>query len=67
LVEVGEQPGPVQIRNSNSYSLAAQVSGTGALPVRLPIVRDNSESLRESFERALGSDLLLLAGGVSAG
>jgi molybdopterin molybdotransferase len=67
LVEVGEQPGPVQIRNSNSYSLAAQVSGAGALPVRLPIVRDNSTSLRESFEQALGSDLLLLAGGVSAG
>jgi molybdopterin molybdotransferase len=67
LVEVTEQPGPVQIRNSNSYSLAAQVAAAGGAPVRLPIVRDTTESLREGLKEGLRHDLLLLAGGVSAG
>ena len=67
LVEVAEQPGPVQIRNSNSYSLAAQVAAAGAVPVRLPIVLDTTESLREGLKEGLRHDLLLLAGGVSAG
>jgi molybdopterin molybdotransferase len=67
LVEVTEQPGPVQIRNSNSYSLAAQVAGAGAVPMRLPIVRDTAESLRHGLTEGLRHDLLLLAGGVSAG
>jgi hypothetical protein len=36
LVEVDQQPLIHQIRNSNSYSLAAQVLAAGAQPVRLP-------------------------------
>ena len=40
LVEVNQQPQSHQIRNSNSYSLAAQVLAAGAEPVRLPIARD---------------------------
>ncbi len=67
LVEVEEQPGPVQIRNSNGYALAAQVASAGAIPLRLPIVRDTAESLRARLQEGLQSDLLLLAGGVSAG
>lgn len=67
LVEVAEYPGPAQIRNSNSYSLAAQVHSAGAVPVLLPIAADQPESLRNGIEEGLRSDLLLLAGGVSAG
>ncbi len=67
LVEVRETPGPDQIRNSNSYSLAAQVEAAGAVPVRLPIARDDAAGLHTAFAQGLRSDLLLLTGGVSMG
>ena len=41
LVGVTEKPGPGQIRNSNTLSLAAQVLAAGAVPVVLGIARDN--------------------------
>ena len=41
LVEVAEKPGPGKIRNSNSYSIAAQVLAAGGVPVRYDIVPDD--------------------------
>lgn len=67
IVDVAATPGPSQIRNSNSYSLAAQVRAAGGLPVLLPIAPDEPEQLRRLIEQGLQSDLLLLAGGVSMG
>jgi molybdopterin molybdotransferase len=67
LVEVGEVPRDFQIRNSNAWSLAAQVARAGAIPEILPIARDNYDDTRHLVERGLGADLLLLSGGVSAG
>ena len=67
LVEVDQQPLKHQIRNSNSYSLAAQVLAAGAEPVRLPIARDEREHLEAMIRTALESDLVLLSGGVSMG
>ena len=67
IVEAGEQPGAVQIRNSNAASLAVQVRRAGGVPEILPIARDNDESTRELVARGLDADLLLLSGGVSAG
>ncbi len=67
LVDLGEVPSLQQIRNSNSFALAALVAQTGALPTRLPIARDTLQSLHDALDRALESDLLLLSGGVSAG
>ena len=67
LVEVDQKPLPQQIRNSNSYSLAAQVVAAGAEPVRLPIARDERGHLEDIIGTALESDLLLLSGGVSMG
>ena len=68
LVEVGEQPTPTQIRNSNRHSLAAQVVRAGGLPRAARIARDQPEALRAVIEEALAdADLLLLAGGVSMG
>jgi molybdopterin molybdotransferase len=67
LVEITARPGPTQIRNSNTYSLAAQVRAAGALPVLLPPAPDNPEALRLGIQEGLRSDLLLIAGGVSAG
>jgi molybdopterin molybdotransferase len=67
LVEVNQQPQTHQIRNSNSYSLAAQVLAAGAEPVRLPIARDERVHLEDIIRRAMETDLVLLSGGVSMG
>ena len=67
LVEVSEKPGRSQIRNSNSYSLAALVAASGGEPVQLPIARDEEGKLKELVQEGLKSDMLLLSGGVSMG
>jgi len=67
IVDIDAQPGPTQIRNSNSYSLAAQIQSAGAEPVLLPVAPDEPERLRELINDGLEADLLLLAGGVSMG
>ncbi|MDH4140377.1 MAG: molybdopterin molybdotransferase MoeA [Coriobacteriia bacterium] len=68
LVEVAEKPGPGKIRNSNSYSIAAQVLAAGGVPLRYPIVPDEPEVTRQSFEKAAEeSDFIVTSGGVSVG
>lgn len=67
LVEVAEKPGPSQIRNSNSYSLAALVAQCGGEPVQLPIAPDEEGKLTELVQEGLKADMLLLSGGVSMG
>jgi molybdopterin molybdotransferase len=68
LVELDAEPLPHQIRNSNSYTLAAQVARAGGEPQRMPIARDELGHLNQLLAQALNSsDLLLLSGGVSAG
>ena len=67
IVEVSATPEEFQIRNSNVYSLAAQVARAGGVPQILPVARDNPGHTREIIERGLAADLLLLSGGVSAG
>ncbi len=67
LVPVEASPGPAQIRNSNSYSLAAQVEAAGGVPHLLPIAPDEISQLRSLVAQGLSADLLLLTGGVSMG
>jgi molybdopterin molybdotransferase len=67
LVEVDQTPEPQQIRNSNSYALAALIAAAGGEAVRMPIAPDQREALRETIEAARRSDLLVLSGGVSMG
>jgi len=67
IVPVGETPAPFQIRNSNAYSLAAQVLRAGGDPRILAVARDVAEHTRPLIEEGLAADLLLLSGGVSAG
>ncbi|ABF43646.1 molybdopterin molybdochelatase [Candidatus Koribacter versatilis Ellin345] len=67
LVEVGENPLPAQIRNSNGYSIAAQVRRAGGDPMVLPIVRDHEDAIRSAVSSAKSADLLILSGGVSMG
>jgi molybdopterin molybdotransferase len=67
IVEVDSAPQPFQIRNSNSYSLQAQVAAAGGEPWPLGIAPDEAGRLREMIEQGLSADLLLLSGGVSVG
>jgi molybdopterin molybdotransferase len=67
IVDLETVPGPTQIRNSNSYSLAVQIRNAGGDPVLLPIAPDERQRLRKVIEEGLKSDLLLLTGGVSMG
>ena len=68
LVPVGEKPGRDQIRDSNTYSLAAYARLAGAAVERLPFAGDDPELLRrEIAEAAARSDVLVLSGGVSMG
>jgi molybdopterin molybdotransferase len=68
LVDVSREPGPGQIRNSNGPMLSAQATQAGAVVHDRGIVRDNVAELRTRIGEALAdSDVVLLAGGVSAG
>jgi molybdopterin molybdotransferase len=67
LVQVEQSPEWFQIRNSNAVSLAAQVAAAGGIPRPLGIARDEKTALRNLIEEGLGTELLLLSGGVSAG
>ncbi|MEO8726840.1 MAG: gephyrin-like molybdotransferase Glp [Acidobacteriaceae bacterium] len=67
IVPIDGQPGPAQIRNSNAYSLAAQIKRAGGHPLLLPIAPDETTRLRELLQQGLQHDLLLISGGVSMG
>ena len=67
VVEVDEAPGPLQIRNSNTVSLAAQVTLAGGEPVPLFNAPDQEKELRQAIETGLSADALVLSGGVSMG
>jgi molybdenum cofactor synthesis domain-containing protein len=68
LVPVDEQPGPDQIRDSNSFSLGAYAELAGARVERLPLAGDDPALLQREIEAAAArSDVLVLSGGVSMG
>src|SRR5260370_29331074 len=67
LVEISRTPGPFQIRNSNTYSLAAQVEAAGGEAMRLPVAPDELRKLTLLIHAGLEADMLLLSGGVSMG
>ncbi|MBI2167012.1 MAG: molybdopterin molybdotransferase MoeA [Candidatus Omnitrophica bacterium] len=67
LVPVSKKLSPGKIRDSNSDTLEALLREAGANPVRLGIAKDSRASLRKKIRKGLARDLLLVAGGVSAG
>ena len=67
IVDVDTAPAPHQIRNSNSYSLAAQIVRAGGEPRILPIAVDEPKRLAALIAEGLSADLLLITGGVSMG
>jgi molybdopterin molybdotransferase len=67
IVLVDQKPGPFQIRNSNSVSLAAQTKLAGGEPILLGNAPDRADILRTKIERGLREDVLVISGGVSMG
>lgn len=68
LTPAGETPGPGQVRDINSYTLAAQVIRLGGLPELRGILPDAEESIHCALAAALRDcDLLVLSGGSSLG
>jgi molybdopterin molybdotransferase len=67
LTEIDAPPSAGRIVGDNSYTLAALAADCGAIPLRLPLVRDRREDLAATFRAAAQADLIVSAGGVSAG
>ena len=67
VVSAETKPGDFQIRNSNAYSLAAQVTLHGGEPIVLTNAKDTVQDLHEKITHGLKQDMLILSGGVSAG
>jgi molybdopterin molybdotransferase len=68
LVDVHQEPGTDQIRDSNNYTIAAYATLAGATVERLPLVVDDTEELKKQIARAAAqSDVLVTSGGVSMG
>src|SRR5207249_978564 len=67
LADLGTEPGPGQIPNTNTYSLMAQVVEAGAEPVSLGVVPDRLEAIVERIRWAASADVLVSSAGVSVG
>lgn len=67
VINAAETPGPLQIRNGNSFSLAAQVESAGAEAVSLGNAPDEAVELKRRIAEGLKFEALVLSGGVSAG
>ncbi len=68
LVEVEKKPGPWQIRNSNTYSLAGYAEAAGVEVISRGIVRDDFDATRDAIADGLAeADVVMLSGGVSMG
>lgn len=67
LTEVGDPLPAGGIYNSNTYSLAAQVRRTGAIPKILGIARDTVQAVKDLIGEGLNSDLIITSAGVSMG
>lgn len=68
LVRVNQKPGQDQIRDSNTYSLAAYAAQAGADVDCLPLAGDDTELLKEQIDQASKtSNLVVASGGVSMG
>lgn len=67
LADLGTEPGPGQIPNTNTYSLMAQVLEAGGEPMSLGVVPDRLEAIVERLRWGRASDVLVSSAGVSVG
>ena len=67
LMGVDQALAPGKIYDSNTYTIAAEVSRYGGIPKILGIGRDSVQSLTEKMDEGLDADMLITSGGVSKG
>src|SRR5438132_7433865 len=68
LADLGTEPGPGQIPNTNTYSLMAQVIEAGAEPINLGVVPDEIDAITQRLRWGLtAADVLVTSAGVSVG
>ena len=67
LIAVDQPLAPGKIHDSNTYTIAAEVSRYGGIPRILGIGRDSIQSLTEKIDEGLDADMLITSGGVSKG
>jgi molybdopterin molybdotransferase len=66
LVPPEEEPGPGQVRDINSYTLAGFVCQAGGVPLAWPIIPDRQPDLDAAARQALGeADVVVLTAGSS--
>lgn len=68
VVPIGRCPLPGQVRDVNSFSLAAAVTEMGHIPRVYPLVGDDAQQLQRMVAKSLEShEITLLSGGSSVG
>jgi molybdopterin molybdotransferase len=67
LADLGTEPGPGQIPNTNTYSLAAQVLEAGGEPISLGVAPDDLGAIEARLGWGLAADVLVTSAGVSVG
>jgi len=66
VIHPAHMPGPGQIRDINSYTVAGQTERTGGLPIFLGIAPDNFAALRQMAADGLAqADMLVMSAGSS--
>jgi molybdopterin molybdotransferase len=68
IVPVDREPGPAQIRNSNSLMLVSLLKRLGCDVADLGVTRDDPDTIRDALRRGIASfDVLFVTGGMSMG
>ena len=68
LVDPNQKPAACQIRNSNAFQLAAQVTSGAAIATNYGIAADTEDAIDSMFKKATAeNDVVIFSGGVSMG
>jgi molybdopterin molybdotransferase len=68
IVSIRQIPGPGQIRDINTYTLAGQIMAAGAVPIIYGIIADDADLLNAACARAIAeTDMVIISGGSSVG
>jgi len=68
LVELGNNPRPNQIINSNRFMISSLIAELGADPLNLGIARDNQDEISAKITQGLKkTDMVITTGGTSVG
>lgn len=67
IKKVDEKVSNIQIRDSNSFTIAAFLAKFKIVPTNKTLVRDVASELETQIAKALENDIIIISGGVSAG